>query len=169
MHDQAKYEPLESSDFFADGQASRPIVEGTVARGQLREDEAFITGRSNNQHVATFPVQVDRALLERGRERYGIYCSPCHGLAGYGDGMIVRRGFRQPPSFHSDSLRTKPPGYVFAVITNGVGAMPEYRAQTTERDRWAIVAYLRALQLSQHADLTQVPPDERAQLDGAGR
>jgi mono/diheme cytochrome c family protein len=165
MHDQPKYEPLETSDFFADGQSSRPQVEGTVARGQLQEDEAFYRGRVGNEFVPTFPIAIDRPLLERGRQRFDIYCSPCHGLAGYGDGMIVKRGLRPPPSFHLQRLRTVRDGYLFDVITSGFGAMPDYRAQIPVQDRWAIVAYLRALQLSQHADVAEVPPDRRSELE----
>jgi hypothetical protein len=157
MHDTPRYEPYEKSDFFGDGRSVRPQVAGTVARGQLREDDALFTGRTGAALVARIPVKVDRPLLLRGRERYEVYCAPCHGLAGRGDGMVVRRGFRQPTSFHHDRLRAQPDGYFFDVMTNGFGAMPDYAAQVGVRDRWAIVAYLRALQLSQHADFGALP------------
>ncbi|MGH9313761.1 MAG: c-type cytochrome [Vicinamibacterales bacterium] len=151
MHDQPKYEPLEASTFFRDGQASRPLVEGTVARGQLREDEHLYTGKVNGQPATTFPFAITREMMDRGQERYDIYCAPCHDRAGTGDGMIVKRGYRMPQSFHIDRLREAPPGHFYDVVTNGFGAMPDYRAQIRPEDRWAVVAYIRALQLSQHA------------------
>jgi mono/diheme cytochrome c family protein len=151
MHDQPKYEPLEASNFFPDGQTSRPLVEGTVARGQLREDEHFYTGKIGGQLATTFPAPVTRDVVDRGQERYNIYCAPCHDRVGRGEGMIVQRGYRQPQSFHIDRLREAPPGHFFDANTNGFGAMPDYRAQIRPEDRWAIVAYIRALQLSQHA------------------
>lgn len=151
MHDQPKYEPLEASTFFPDGQASRPIVEGTVARGQLREDEHLYTGKVGGQPAETFPFAITRPIVDRGQERYDIYCAPCHDRVGNGLGMIVRRGYRQPPSLHIDRLRQAPPGHLYDVIANGFGAMPDYRVQIRPEDRWAIVAYIRALQLSQHA------------------
>jgi mono/diheme cytochrome c family protein len=164
MHDEPRYEALEKSDFFADQRSARPLVEGTVARGQLNEDEALHTGKSGGAFVTQLPMPADLPLLERGRQRYDIYCTPCHGLAGNGDGMVVRRGYRKPSSFHDDRLRAQPAGYFFDVMTNGFGAMPDYAAQVGVRDRWAIVAYIRALQLSQHATLADVPPAERPQL-----
>jgi Cytochrome C oxidase, cbb3-type, subunit III len=151
MHDQPKYEPLEAGAFFRDGQASRPLVEGTVARGQLRDDEHLYTGKVNGQPATTFPFPITREFMDRGRQRYEIYCAACHDRAGTGRGMIVRRGYRQPQSFHIDRLREAPPGHFYDVITNGFGAMPDYRAQILPEDRWAVVAYIRALQLSQHA------------------
>jgi mono/diheme cytochrome c family protein len=151
MHDQPRYEPLEASAFFRDGQASRPIVEGTVARGQLREDEHLYTGKVGGQPAETFPFAVTRPMIDRGQQRYDIYCAPCHDRVGNGVGMIVRRGYRQPPSLHIDRLRQAPPGHLYDVIANGFGAMPDYRGQIQPEDRWAIVAYIRALQLSQHA------------------
>lgn len=165
MQDQPRYDPLEASDFFPDGQASRPLVAGTVARGQLHEDEAFYTGKVKDKLVAELPLDVDRALLERGRERFAIYCSVCHAPAGTGDGVIVQRGFRRPPSFHIERLRQAPAGHFFDVATRGFGAMPSYAVQIEPRDRWAIVAYIRALQLSQNARLDDVPADERARLE----
>jgi mono/diheme cytochrome c family protein len=164
MHDQPKYKPYRGSDFFGDGRSARPLQEGTVARGQLREDAHLFTGRVNGQLAATFPMPVTEAVLARGQERYGIYCTPCHGLAGYGDGMVVARGFRRAASFHVDRLRAAPPGYFYDAIANGFGAMPSYAAQIAVEDRWAIVSYVRALQLSQHATLQDVPPEKRGEL-----
>lgn len=160
MHDTPRYEALEKSDFFGDSRSARPLVEGTVARGHLDQDQALRAGQAL---AATLPIPVDGALLARGRERYGVYCTPCHGLAGRGDGMVVRRGYRQARSFHEDRLRAQPVGYFFDVITNGFGAMPDY-AHIPVRDRWAIVAYVRALQLSQHASVEDVPPQMRSQM-----
>ena len=168
MHDQPRYKPLAKSGFFADERSARPLVEDTVARGQLKEDALLYTGKADRDFSAAFPFPVDRALLDRGQERYGIHCSPCHGLTGQGDGIVVRRGFRnKPSSFHSDRLRERPAGYFFDVITNGFGAMQDYSAQIAVRDRWAVVAYLRALQLSQNARLDDVPPAKRAELGGS--
>jgi mono/diheme cytochrome c family protein len=167
MYDQPRYEPLEASTFFADGMASRQPVEGTVARGQLRDDEALSTGREGEQLVSRVPIDVDLAVLRRGRERFDIYCSRCHGLLGDGEGIVVDRGLRHPPSLHIERLRNAPAGHFFDVITHGFGAMPRYAVQIEPRDRWAIVAYVRALQLSQHAALEDVPPEERRQLQEA--
>jgi mono/diheme cytochrome c family protein len=166
MHDQPKYRPYRKSDFFGDGRSARPLVSGTVARGQLREDLLFASGKSGTAFTDAFPIPVDEALLRRGQERYRIYCSPCHGLLGRGDGVIVRRGYRQPSSFHVDRLRQQPAGYFFDVISHGFGAMPDYAPQIPLKDRWAIVAYVRALQLSQNAILADVPPEERGALQG---
>ena len=165
MHDGPRYEPYEKSAFFTDGRAMRPQVEGTVARGQLRENEALYTGRSGGVFLASYPVPLSEELVRRGQQRYSIYCTPCHGLTGRGDGMIVRRGYRQPPSFHTDRLRQQPPGYFYDVIAHGFGAMPDYASQVAVEDRWAIAAYIRALQLSQNATLADVPPDKRGELD----
>jgi mono/diheme cytochrome c family protein len=167
MQNQPRYEPLEASTFFEDGMASRPPVDGTVARGQLREDEAFYTGREGKQLVARVPIEVDLQVIERGRERFDIYCSRCHGVLGDGHGVIVSRGLRRPPSWHIERLRNAPAGHFFDVITHGFGAMPRYAVQVEPRDRWAIVAYVRALQLSQHASLEDVPDEERRQLEEA--
>ena len=164
MHDQPKYTAYKRSDFFSDQRSARPIVEGTVAQGQLFDDELLYTGRVGGQPATAFPFAVDDALMRRGRERYDIYCSPCHGLTGEGDGMVVQRGYRRPPSFHIDRLRQAPPGHVFDVITNGFGAMPDYAAQVAVRDRWAIAAYMRALQLSQNATVSQLSPEAQGQL-----
>lgn len=169
MHDQPKYQPLEASTFFADGRSERPLVPGTVARGAdwLRDDDHLYTGKVNGADAATFPFAVTAEVLARGRERYDIYCTPCHGATGDGNGMIVQRGYRRPQSFHIDRLRDAPAGHYFDVMTNGFGAMSDYAAQVKVRDRWAIVAYVRALQLSQHATVSDVPADARAEL-GAG-
>jgi len=165
MHDQPRYKPLAKSAFFEDDRSARPPVEGTVARGELREDEHLFTGKVDGAPAAEFPFPVTAEVLERGRQRFDIYCAPCHGALGRGDGAVVQRGFKKPPSLHTDLARIVPPGYHFDVITSGFGAMPDYAAQVPVRDRWAIVAYIRALQLSQHATLDDVPVEKRAQLD----
>ena len=164
MHDQPKYKAFRRSDFFGDERSARPLVEDTVARGQLRADAAYYTGKQGTMPVDALPVAVTPALLRRGQERFGIYCTPCHGATGRGDGMVVQRGYRRPPSFHIDRLRNEKTGYFFDVITSGFGAMPDYSAQVPVADRWAIVAYLRALQLSENARLEDVPADRRAEL-----
>jgi len=170
MYDQPKYRTFEACDFFADGSSARPLVPGTIARGQLHEDEVFYTGRRDGQFVNELPsgndLELSAELLQRGHQRFDIFCANCHGQAGYGDGMIVQRGFRRPPSFHIDRLRNMPLGYFFDVMTNGFGAMPTYNLQVDPRDRWAIAAYLRALQLSQNARPDDVPADERKKLEG---
>jgi len=167
MYDQPRYKPLGKSDFFADNRQARPPVEGTVARGMLRADSRLYAGKEGNALVSVFPLPVTRPLLERGRQRYNIFCAPCHDRTGAGNGMVVQRGYRQPPSFHIDRLREQPVGHFFDVITNGLGAMPDYAAQISVEDRWAIVAYVRALQLSQGARVADVPPESRAELDRA--
>jgi len=164
MHDQPKYVPLRGSDFHADRRSARPMVDGTVARGFLRDDDLLETGKVNGQDSAEFPFPITARVLARGRERYDIFCAPCHDRTGRGNGMIVQRGYRQPPSLHIDRLRQAPVGHYFDVITNGFGAMADYRAQVPVRDRWAITAYVRALQLSGQATLTEVPPEERERL-----
>jgi mono/diheme cytochrome c family protein len=165
MHDQPKYPPLRPSDFFADGRSARPLSEGTVPRGYLDADVLFYTGKgADGKPSNEFPVPVTKELLLRGEQRYNIYCAPCHDRTGNGNGMIVRRGYRRPPSLHQDRLRTAPPGHFFDVITNGFGAMPDYAAQVRAEDRWAIVAYVRALQLSEHAAIADVPAAERARI-----
>ncbi len=193
MHDQPKYKPYRPSPFFEDGLSSRPLVEGTVPRGYLREDMHLYAGKTKatqppsakavsgreakprvkgqgsvSDEVDTFPFPVTRAVLNRGQERFNIYCSTCHGRVGNGEGMIVRRGFRQPPSFHIDRLREDSVGHFFDVITNGFGAMPSYADQVAPHDRWAIIAYIRALQLSQRATLSDVPAEERTKLQIGG-
>jgi cytochrome c5 len=165
MYDQPRYKPLGKSDFFTDNRQARPLVEGTVARGTLREDSRLYAGKSGNALVTVYPLPVTRARLERGRERYEIYCAPCHDRTGAGNGMVVQRGYRPPPSLHIDRLRQVAVGHFYDVITNGFGAMPDYAVQITPEDRWAIVAYVRALQLSQAAPIADVPPEHRADLD----
>jgi mono/diheme cytochrome c family protein len=164
MHDQPKLTAYKPSEFFADQRSARPAIEGTVAQGHLNEDELLYTGRVGGQPATTFPFAADEALMRRGRERYDIFCTPCHGLTGEGDGMVVQRGYRRPPSFHSDRLRQAPPGHVYDVITNGFGAMPDYAAQIPVRDRWAIAAYMRALQLSQNATAADLSPEAQGRL-----
>jgi mono/diheme cytochrome c family protein len=164
MHDQPKYIPMRESTFFTDVRSARPLVEGTVARGHLRDDGLLYTGKVNGADAAIFPFRVDATVMARGRDRFDIFCAPCHGRTGQGDGMVVLRGYRRPPSLHQDRLRAAPAGHFFDVITNGFGAMPDYAAQVKAEDRWAIVAYLRALQLSGHATLADVPPSERDKI-----
>lgn len=164
MGDQPRLDPQEASAFFADGRGDRPPVPGTVARGQLRADAHLYAGRVDGAFVLDFPSRVDRPALERGRERYGIFCAPCHGAAGGGNGMVVLRGFRRPPSLHDDRLRAAPPGQLFSVAADGLGVMPGYRAEAGEEDLWRIVAYVRALQLSQAAPADLLSPQERAVL-----
>ncbi len=170
MHDQPKYKPYRQSTFFGDERSARPLVEDTVARGHLKDDALLYTGKESGQPANVFPFRIDEAALRRGQNRFEIYCSPCHGLAGYGDGMVVQRGFRnRPASFHIDRLRQAPAGYFFDVMTNGFGAMQDYSAQVSVQDRWRIAAYIRALQLSQNATAEMVPPGERQALDAEGR
>jgi hypothetical protein len=165
MHDAPSYDPLQQTDFFTNGAASRTLVANTVARGQLRVDEHLYTGKVNGQVVTEFPMPVTEDMLNRGEERFNVFCAPCHGRTGQGDGMIVQRGFRAPPSYHEERLRDAPVGYFFDVMTNGFGAMQDYAAQVTVPDRWAIAAYIRALQLSRHAIVEDVPADRRGDLD----
>lgn len=170
MAAQPRYEPLEPNPFFPDGSSSRPLVPNTVARGLLREDTAYFTGKTTGadgqaRDVDQFPVPVTRELVQRGRERYNIYCTPCHAADGQGNGVIVQRGFAPPPSLHIDRLRQSPVGHFYDVITNGWGQMPNYAHQIPVGDRWAIVAYIKALQLSQNANAQDLTPEERTRLD----
>lgn len=165
MHDQAKFEPLEQSTFFGDDRSSRAPVEGTVARGQLRDDDRLYRGRIGTEFITGIPVPVNDQLLLRGQQRFNIYCTPCHDTTGTGNGMIVQRGFKRPPSYHIDRLRQAPDGYIYDVVTNGFGAMAGYADQIPVTDRWAITAYVRALQLSQHAGINDVPSQEREKLE----
>ena len=166
MHDQPKYIPLRQSDFFADSRSERQLIEGTVARGHLNDDAAYYEGKGpDGKALAQFPFPVTKDVLERGQSRYNIYCAPCHDRLGEGNGMVVRRGYRHPPSYHIDRLRQAADGYIYDVITNGFGAMPDYAAQIPVRDRWTIVAYIRALQLSHNANVNDVPADQRGQLN----
>jgi mono/diheme cytochrome c family protein len=167
MHDAPRLDPLESSTFFADGRASRQLVANTVPRGHLRDDEHLFTGKVNGQLAAEFPMPVTAQVMARGRERFEIFCAPCHGRSGEGNGMIVQRGFRKPPSYHEQRLRDQPVGYFFDVMTNGFGAMQDYSAQVPVADRWAIAAYIRAIQLSHNARVEDVPADRRGELDQA--
>lgn len=178
MWNRSRLKPYESVGFFADGTTSRPLVEGTVARGQLRTDEAFYQGTINGKYVSQIPREltrqeldggktliaqpVTRAMLERGRERYTVNCQPCHGLTGVGDGMIVKRGFSPPPSYHLARLRNVEIGHFYDVITNGYGAMYSYAARVEPQDRWAIAAYIRALQRSQNPRPGDIPAGKNA-------
>jgi mono/diheme cytochrome c family protein len=164
MHNQPKSIPLRESMFFKDTSSARPLVEDTVARGTLRDDAAFFTGKSGATVIDALPFPLTAEVLDRGEQRFNIYCTPCHGMTGQGDGMIVRRGYRQPPSYDIDRLRQIPIGHFYDVMTNGFGAMPDYRVQIAPRDRWAIAAYVRALQLSQHASAADLSPEERQKL-----
>lgn len=165
MHDAPRYDPLESSDFFANGSAARPLVAGTVARGHLNDDAFLHTGKdAAGLPVAAFPFAISRADLDRGQARFNVYCAPCHGQTGEGNGMVVQRGYRQAQSMHIDRLRLAPVGYFYDVITNGFGVMPDYRGQISVDDRWKIIAYVRALQLSRTATATDVPADVLDQL-----
>jgi mono/diheme cytochrome c family protein len=157
MHNQPKYRGLRGTEFFADGGSARPLVEGTVARGTLQDDAVFFTGKVGTATVKELPFPVDDGVLNRGQERFNIYCTPCHDATGSGKGMVVQRGFKAPPSFHDERLRNADAGYFFDVMSNGFGAMPDYRMQLSARDRWSVVAYIRALQLSQHAAPSDVP------------
>ena len=165
MADQPRYDPLEASSFFADGQSARTPVEGTVARGQLQEDAQLFNGGTDTVLATEFPIPVTIEVLRRGQERYNIYCTPCHDRTGSGNGMIVRRGYARPPSYHTEILRRQPVGHLFRVISRGLGAMPSYSAQISAADRWAIIAYIRSLQLSQNAALDDVPAEQRVQID----
>jgi mono/diheme cytochrome c family protein len=163
---QPSEKPLERSDFFRDNQmASRPLPAHTVARGQLEEDEAFYTGKIGQNLVAEFPLPITREVLQRGQERFDIYCAPCHGRTGEGNGMIPQRGYPAPPSYHIERLRAAPVGHFFDVITRGYGVMYSYANRVEPEDRWAIAAYIRALQLSRNAKISDVPGGERAQLE----
>jgi cbb3-type cytochrome c oxidase subunit III len=163
MANQPRQNPLSPSDFFADGRSERPGVENTVARGSIQDDSLFVPKDSN-----AFPLPLTEELLERGQQRYGIFCTPCHGIQGDGMGMVAVRGMKHPPSYHQERLRNVPNGYLYDVVTNGFGAMYGYSSQIPPRDRWAIVAYLRALQLSRNAPVGQLPADLREKLMAGG-
>jgi hypothetical protein len=207
MHDQPAYRPLARSGFFNDGRSARPVVEGTIARGQLRADRAYYTGRTGQpvaqqparsgrpstpaappqaaaakagesasdvfaasfaaDLVKEFPTPVTRETIQRGRERFEMFCTPCHGYTGYGNGIIVQRGLNPPPSYHIDRLRQAPVGHFFDVMTNGYGAMYSYAQRVSVADRWAIIAYIRALQASQSGTLADVPAERRSALEQA--
>jgi cytochrome c553 len=165
MGRQAYHRPLDASSVFSDGMASRPLPEHTIARGELREDELFYTGHIDGKPVDLFPMPVTREVIERGQQRFDIYCAVCHGRTGEGNGMIVRRGFPAPPSYDIDRLRTAPVGHFVEVINNGYGLMYPYASRVEPADRWAIAAYIRALQLSHNATINDVPTAERANLE----
>jgi mono/diheme cytochrome c family protein len=165
MKSQPKFRPLDPSSFFSDGRSARLPVPDTVARGDLRLDDALYTGKVNGKDVETFPIPVTAALLARGRERYDIFCAVCHGRTGDGQGMIVKRGFPAPPSYLTDRLEKAPVGHFFDVMTNGYGKMYSYSDRVPVQDRWAIAAYIRALQLSQDASISQLPPEDQAKLE----
>jgi len=171
MHVQPRYNPYDATDFFGDGQSARQPVAGTFPRGELTlgPQELLYTGKVNGQPSEEFPFPVTQEIVERGRERFNVFCSPCHGFAGDGDGMIVQRGFRRPPSLHEDRLRTAPAGHYFDVITNGFGVMYPYGYRVAPPDRWAIIAYVRALQLSRQASIDDVPEAERQKLMGQSK
>ena len=168
MWQQPKLAPLDESAFHTNGMSSRPLPSGTVARGHLREDDAFFTGRENGKYVESFPIKVTKAVILRGQDRFNIYCTPCHGRLGDGNGMISKRGFavkRPPASYHTDRLRKMPIGHFYDVITNGYGAMFSYASRIQDtKDRWAIVAYVRVLQKSQNATLNDVPAEEQKKM-----
>jgi hypothetical protein len=163
MADQPKNRPLSPSPFFDDGRSERPLIENTVARGSIKDDDLFVPKESN-----AFPLPLTPELLERGRERYKIFCTPCHGIQGDGNGMVAMRGMKHPPSYHDPRLRQVPNGYLYDVITNGFGGMLSYSAQVPPADRWAIVAYVRALQLSRNAPVSELPPALRDKLNAGG-
>jgi mono/diheme cytochrome c family protein len=169
MHIQPKYKGLEPSSFFNDGRSERPVVPGTVARGQLRTDELYYTGKINGQIADVFPFAITKKDLERGQQRFNIYCAPCHDYTGSGNGMIVQRGFPPPPSYHIDRLMKAPVGHFFDVMTNGYGTMYSYAARVSPRDRWCIAEYIRALQLSQNAPHSDVPAKELTKLQGSAQ
>lgn len=169
MYDQPKHKPLEKSNFYADGLSARPLVEGTVARGNARTEELLYTGKAGGRFVDMFPFQVTAEVMERGEDRFNTFCSPCHGRMGDGTGMIVQRGFPKPNSFHSDSVRAKPAGFYFDVMTNGFGRMYSYAPSIPVYDRWAIVAYVRALQLSQRVPLEDLPEAEQQTVMGSAQ
>ena len=163
MANQPRQNPLSPTAFFPDGRSARPAIENTVARGSLETDALIVPKDSN-----AFPVPLTLDLLERGKERYAIFCSPCHGLQGDGNGMVAMRGMKHPPTYHQDRLRQEPNGYIYDVVTNGFGAMSGYSAQIPPQDRWAIIAYLRALQLSRNAPVAALPPSLREKLMSGG-
>ena len=158
MYDQPKFEPLEKTDFFGDARSARPRIEGTVARGHLNEDEGFFTGKLDGKYLTELPEQLEltQEFLDRGQERYDINCSVCHGYTGYGNGMVVQRGFKQPTSYHDDRLVGSDLGYFYEVMTKGFGVMSSYSYQVKPEDRWAIAAYIRTLQVSQRASLSDL-------------
>jgi hypothetical protein len=164
MADQPHQRPLEPSNFFDDGMASRPVEPGTVARAGKEQNGLRFHSKVDGKLVDTFPFEVTMEVLARGQERYEIFCSPCHDRLGTGQGMIVRRGFTPARSFHDPRLRDAPAGHFFEVMTQGFGQMPSYANQLSEQDRWAVIAYIRALQFSRNVRLDQLPPEDRAKM-----
>ena len=169
MHVQPKYTTDKPTSFFADGRSERPHVAGTVARGEFHGDQLLYTGLIDGKPSDVFPFLITRKDLARGQQRYNIYCSPCHDYAGTGRGMIVLRGFQAPPSYDIHRLRQAPVGHFFEVMTDGFGGMYSYASRVSPRDRWRIAAYIRALQLSEHATLADVPADQRHHFAGKGQ
>jgi mono/diheme cytochrome c family protein len=166
MHDQPSYKAYAQSSFWPDQRSARPAIDGAVARGKLKTDTRLWKGRAaDGTFITGIPMPVTKALLERGQQRYNIYCTPCHGRTGEGEGMIVQRGFKHPPTYHSDRLRQQPPGYIFDVISNGFGSMVSYASRIPMEDRWAITAYVKVLQFSQNATTEDVPKGDRARLE----
>lgn len=164
MHDQPRYRLNGSAALFSDGRAARPAVKGSVARGLLKTDAALWEGKAGDKPVDQFPFPVTREVIARGRDRYNIYCSPCHGLTGYGDGVIVTRGLKNPPSYHTDALRDQPVGHFYNVITNGNGSMLSYASRIPVNDRWAIVAYIRVLQQSQNVKFAELSREDQEKV-----
>jgi len=164
MSNQPRYDPLEPSDFFADHMSARPRIAGTVARGEAAMTGPVVTGKINGADVDGYPFTITPAVVDRGQERFNIYCSPCHGRLGDGNGMIPARGYRRPPSYHTDALRKARTGHFFDVMTNGFGSMPSYAPQVSAYDRWAIIAYIRALQLAHNATVNDLTAEEREKL-----
>lgn len=165
MHDQPKYKPYAVSSFWPDQRSARPAVDGTVARGRLKTDARLWKGKAvDGTFINELPMPLTKAVLERGQARYNIYCTPCHGRGGDGEGMVVQRGFKHPPTYHSDKLRQQPLGYIYDVITNGFGSMVSYSSRIPMEDRWAIAAYVRVLQFSRNATIDDVPESDRARL-----
>lgn len=164
MHDPPRYRYNSASNFWGDGRAARPLVQGTVARGMLKSDTGYWTGKVGTMEVTQFPMPVTKEVLARGQNRYTIYCTPCHGMTGYGDGMIVSRGLKNPPSYHTEALRDATVGHIFNVITAGNGSMASYASRIPVADRWAIVAYVRALQASQNVKLTELAAADVAKV-----
>ena len=163
MANQPRQNPLSPAEFFPDGRSARPLQDNTVIRGSVAEDDLFVPKDSN-----AFPLPLTQELLQRGADRYKIFCSPCHGLQGDGNGMVTLRGMKHPPTYHQDRLRNVPAGYLFDVVTNGFGAMNGYSVQLAPPDRWAVVAYVRALQLSRNARAADLPAELREKLTAGG-
>ncbi len=168
MHDQPSYKPYAQSSFWPDQRSARPAIDGAVARGKLKTDTRLWKGRAaDGTFITEIPMPVTKALLMRGQQRYNIYCTPCHGRTGEGEGMVVQRGFKHPPTYHSDRLRQQPPGYIFDVISNGFGSMVSYASRIPMEDRWAITAYVKVLQFSQNATNADVPEADRGRIEAA--